>query len=219
MAVEAGASIQGPDAIAAAAGPACRRIRGQVLGLIGLGRIGIATALRAKAFGFKIVFFDPQVKDGMDKAIGGIERADSLADLLARSDCVSMHANATADNEKMINKSTLGMMKRGSFFVNTARGELVDEEDLAEALTSGHLAGAALDVHWGEPFLKGQGPLGEVPNLLCTPHNAWFSVESRTEMRVLATEAIKRVMDGQPVRNCVNKAHLVQPHRAPVGDD
>jgi phosphoglycerate dehydrogenase-like enzyme len=107
-------------------------------------------------------------------------------------------------------------MNLSSFLVNTARGELVDEEALAEALSSGHLAGAALDVHWSEPFLKGQGPLGDVPNLLCTPHNAWFSVESREEMRALAVEAIRRVMDGQPVRNCVNKAHLSQPARTLV---
>ena len=67
-------------------------------------------------------------------------------------------------------------MKKGAFLVNTARGELINEGDLADALREGHLAGASIDVHWKEPFIKGYGNLGNVPNLLCTPHNAWFSV-------------------------------------------
>ena len=229
-AVENGAVIQGPDAIAEWGGPS-RRVRGQVLGIIGaseirrlliavalpmrlmettagFGRIGQATAIRAKAFGFNVRVYDPFQRDGVDKVVG-VERYEVLEDLLRESDCVSLHANATEANTRMINATTLALFKKDAFLVNTARGELIDEEALADALRSGHLAGAGLDVHWGEPFIKGQGPIGDVPNLICTPHNAWYSIESRREMRTLAVDAIKRLLAGQPLRNCVNAQHLV----------
>jgi len=152
--VENGAEIRGPEAIAQAAGPSCKRVRGQVLGLIGFGRIGIATAVRAKAFGFEIIFYDPYVRDGVDKALG-VTRIENLDDLLKQSDCVSLHPNCTEENTNMINKDSIALMKKGSFIVNTARGELINEQDLADALRSGHLAGASIDVHWKEPFVKG----------------------------------------------------------------
>jgi len=121
--------------------------------LIGFGRIGIATAVRAKAFGFEIIFYDPYVRDGVDKALG-VTRIENLDDLLKQSDCVSLHPNCTEENTNMINKDTIALMKKGSFIVNTARGELINEQDLADALRSGHLAGASIDVHWTEPFVK-----------------------------------------------------------------
>jgi len=203
--IENGKSYHGPGAIAEACGTSSRRIRGQVLGLIGLGRIGTATAVRAKAFGFEIIFYDPYVRDGTDKAIG-IERCEVLSDLLARSDCVSLHPNTTVENTKIINKETIAQMKKGAFLVNTARGELVDEEPLAEALKSGYLAGASLDVTWNEPFVKGSDrALGNVPNLMVTPHNAFYSVESYREIVVLGANPVLRTIQGLPVRNCVNK--------------
>jgi C-terminal binding protein len=107
--VDAGESIQGPDGIAAAAGGVIR-IRGQVLGIVGLGRIGMATAVRAKVFGFDVVFFDPFVNDGYDKSLG-IRRADTLEELLKQSQCVSLHCNANKENEKMINTETLGQVQ------------------------------------------------------------------------------------------------------------
>jgi C-terminal binding protein len=205
--VEKGAIIQGPDAIAMWGGPS-RRVRGQILGIIGFGRIGQATAIRAKVFGFDVRIYDPFQRDGVDKVFG-VERYEVLEDLLRDSDCISLHANATEANTRMINASTLALFKKDAFLVNTARGELVDEGALADALRSGQLAGASLDVHWGEPFVKGQGPIGDVPNLICTPHNAWYSIESRREMRTLAVDAVKRLLAGQPLRNCVNAQHLV----------
>jgi phosphoglycerate dehydrogenase-like enzyme len=109
--VDAGESIQGPDGIASAAGGVIR-IRGQVLGIVGLGRIGMATVVRAKAFGFDVVFYDPFVADGYDKSLG-IRRADTLKELLEQSQCVSLHCNATKENEKMINAETLSQVTLG----------------------------------------------------------------------------------------------------------
>jgi len=174
MEVNRGAEIRGPDAIAAAAGPSCKRVRGQILGLIGFGRIGIATARRAKTFGFDVRFYDPYVRDGVDKATN-VTREESLTELLESSDCISLHCNCTEENKNIINATTLASFKKGAFLVNTARGDLINEADLAQALKSGHLAGASLDVHCSEPFIKGKGPLGSAPNLLCTPHSAWYS--------------------------------------------
>jgi C-terminal binding protein len=138
------AEVRGADAIAAAV-PYVRRVRGSVLGLIGLGRIGTAVALRAKACGFDVVFFDPYREDGSDKAIG-IRRATTMAELLRVSDCVSLHANVVsagvsaeeshAAPQKMLNADAFRQMKRGALLVNTARGEIIDEVALCKLLSS-----------------------------------------------------------------------------------
>ena len=164
-----GERVQGADGIAAAAGSTVRRVRGSKLGLVGLGRIGTATAVRAKAFGFDVLFFDPFKDDGLDKALG-ITRVETLEELVTQSACVSLHCNCTESNVRMVDKALLDRFQPGAMLVNTARGELVDESSLADALKSGQLSAAALDVHWDEPFVKGKGPLGDAPNLLCTPH-------------------------------------------------
>ena len=117
---------KGADAIAHAAGLSVRRIRGSTLGLVGLGRIGSAVAVRAKAFGFNISFYDPYKEDGYDKAMG-IMRCDTIDDLFRKSECISLHCNCTSDNINMVNKNLLQQMPKGSMFVNTARGELVEE--------------------------------------------------------------------------------------------
>eukprot|EP00756_Hemistasia_phaeocysticola_P061750 Hpha_TRINITY_DN5164_c0_g1::TRINITY_DN5164_c0_g1_i1::g.193105::m.193105/K04496/CTBP; C-terminal binding protein len=222
--VAKGVRVQGPDAIAAAAGPACQRVRGKTFGVVGFGRIGIAIALRAKVFGFRVVFYDPFVVDGMDKAVG-VERQESLEGLLRISDYVSLSVNAVARGEfcnlKMINRDALKEVKRGAVLINTARGEVVDDEALLEALEDGRLGGAALDVHWGEPFVRGDsdakagssssvlggergGRLIDEGKLICTPHAAWYSTDSRREMRMLGIKTVKRCLAGEAVRNCVN---------------
>jgi C-terminal binding protein len=154
-----GESMRGADAIAAAV-PYIRRVRGSTLGLVGLGRIGSAVALRAKACGFEVVFYDPYVADGAEKALG-IARARSLPELLGASHCVSLHCNAVSAGadpaashsapENYMDGAALASMRPGALLVNTARGELVDEAALAAALRSGHIAAVALDVHWSEP--------------------------------------------------------------------
>eukprot|EP01062_Namystynia_karyoxenos_P074067 TRINITY_DN70895_c0_g1_i1.p1 TRINITY_DN70895_c0_g1~~TRINITY_DN70895_c0_g1_i1.p1 ORF type:complete len:415 (+),score=132.49 TRINITY_DN70895_c0_g1_i1:84-1247(+) len=236
-AVRRGARIQGPDAIAAEAGEHCRRLRGQTLGVVGFGRIGTATALRAKAFGFNVVFYDPYVADGVDKAAGGVRRLETLAELMQQSDVISINANAIAAgpqcNLRMINAEALRHVKRGAYLVNTARGELVDDAALLDALEDGRLAAAALDVHWHEPFVRGAaeskagsssailggtrgGRLIDEGRLVCTPHCAWYSVDSRKEMRALAAGTMRRCLLGEPVRNCVNSRLLPSQPRTPV---
>ena len=117
---------KGADAIAQSAGLSVRRIRGSTLGLVGLGRIGTAVAVRAKSFGFKIYFYDPYKEDGYDKALG-IERCDTIDELFRKSECISLHCNCTSDNINMVNTKLLRQMPKGSMFVNTARGDLVEE--------------------------------------------------------------------------------------------
>ena len=215
-----GEVVRGPDAIAAAL-PYVRRVRGAVLGIVGLGRIGSAVALRAKACGFDVRFYDPYVADGYDKALG-IRRAGSLAELLAECACVSLHCNPVthgadpvatrAAPDRYIDAAALARLPRGAFLVNTARGELIDEPALAAALRSGHLAAAALDVHRTEPYHRGNaahsGELASAPNLFCTPHNAWYAPESRAEMRRKGAEAARAAALGAEMRNVVNLAHL-----------
>ena len=207
MAVAQGARIQGADGIAAAAGGTVRRVRGSRLGLVGLGRIGTAVAVRAKAFGFQVRYYDPAIPDGMDKALD-VLRCDSIEQLFDHSDCISLHANNAPENERMVSAELLARVPEGCVLVNTARGELVDEEALAAALLDeAHpLAAAALDVHWNEPYLRGgeASPLADSPNLFCTPHMAWYSPESRAEMRVKGATNALAACRGEELRNVVN---------------
>jgi phosphoglycerate dehydrogenase-like enzyme len=122
-----------------------RRLRTQTFGILGLGRIGTAAALRAKAFGFRVVFFDPYVPAGTHKAVG-IERVASLDELLKISDTVSVHCPLSAETRGLIGDKEIARMKRGAFLVNTARGDIVQKAPVFAALRSGHLAGAGLDV-------------------------------------------------------------------------
>ena len=202
-----GVAIKGPDAIAAAAGGAVR-VRGTTLGLLGLGRIGTAVAVRANAHGFRVVFYDPHVKDGQDKALG-IERADTLEELLRQSRCLSLHCDNNATTEGLIDDAALSQLPHGAFLVNTARGELVVEDALARALKSGRVGAAALDVHATEPFTMGNarasGALATAPNLVCTPHSAWYSIESRQEMREKGAATVALALDrSRTLRNVVN---------------
>lgn len=191
----------------------CARIRGDTLGIVGLGQVGTAVALRAKAFGFRVVFFDPNKADGADKVIG-IERALSLQELLAQSDCVTLHCTLNEKTLRMINETSLKWMRTGAFLVNTARGGLIDEAALAVALKEHRLRGAALDVHEHEPFNAFSGPLKDAPNLICTPNTAFYSDASSQELRELAAQEVRRSLIGgisklpDSLKNCVNKEFL-----------
>ena len=190
---------------------AARRMRGKTLGLIGLGKTGIAVALRARAFGFNVIFYDPYTSHGLDKAIGGLERYKSVGDLVAKSDCVSLHCMLTEETKHMINATTFKLFKKNAFLVNVARGLLIDEVALAEALKEGRLGGAALDVHEVEPFSYENSALKGAPNLICTPHLAWYSKESFTELRVSAIQTVKLALSslqGVNIQDCVNSDHL-----------
>ncbi|XP_037089094.1 C-terminal-binding protein-like isoform X1 [Pollicipes pollicipes] len=197
----------GPDAIRDAANGSAR-IRGDTLGIVGLGRIGQAVALRAKAFGFAVIFYDPYIQEGIDRAIG-ITRVPTLQDLLFQSDCVTLHCTLNEHNHRLINDYTIKQMRPGAFLVNTARGGLVDEEALAAALKDGRIRAAALDVHQNEPYNIFQGPLKEVKNsIIATPHASYYSEASFTELREVAASEIRRAIVGHSLRNCVNKEYL-----------
>jgi len=189
----------------------CRRIRGKTLGLIGLGKIGIAVAERAKAFGFCIIFYDPFVPSGLDKAIGGLERVDSIEEVVKRSDCVSLHCVLTPQTRYLINETVLKLFKREAFLVNVSRGALIDEVALAKALKEGWIAGAALDVHEYEPFVLKGSVLENAQNLICTPHFAWYSEESFLELQSSALKCIHSAVthsDISGIINCLNKQQI-----------
>ncbi|XP_050506495.1 C-terminal-binding protein isoform X6 [Diabrotica virgifera virgifera] len=216
--VREGKKFTGPEQVREAAA-GCARIRGDTLGIVGLGRIGSAVALRAKVFGFNVIFYDPYLPDGIEKSLG-LTRVYTLQDLLFQSDCVSLHCTLNEHNHHLINEFTIKQMRPGAFLVNTARGGLVDDDALAQALKQGRIRAAALDVHENEPYNVYTGPLKECPNLLCTPHAAFYSDASATELREMAASEIRRAIMGripECLRNCVNKEYFMGPGAYPEG--
>ncbi len=187
------------------------RLRGRVFGIVGCGRIGSAAALRAKAFGFDVVFFDPLVPDGLDKALG-VSRVDTLDELLAQSHIVSAHCPLTPQTRGMLGANEIARMPRGSFLVNTARGGVVDTAAVVEALASGHLAGAGIDVLEAEPPPDDSPVLRawRDPNhpahdrLLLNPHTAFYCEEGCVEFRTKAAREVLRALKGETLRNLVN---------------
>ena len=177
------------------------RLRGKTLGLVGCGRIGSATALRAKALGLDVICYDPLVKHGHDKALG-VRRVHSLDELLAQSHFVSLHCYLDATTHHLIDAGAFAKMRPGSFLINTARGPIVDQKALIEALDSGHLAGAALDVVECEPLDDER--LRFHPAVILTPHSAFYSVEGFIELRSKAAEEVRRVLLGKTPWNRVN---------------
>lgn len=192
-----------------AAGP-LSRLTNKTLGIIGLGRIGTAVALRAKAFGMRVAFFDPYVTDGMDRALG-VSRL-SLDELLAEADFISLHTPLTKDTRGMVNGDFLAKVKSGVTLINTSRGPVVDVDALETAMREGRVGAAALDVLPQEPPTPEPGLLkawrtGESwlrGRLVLTPHAAFYSEESDHDMRVKAAQTVREVLDGLPPRNRVN---------------
>jgi phosphoglycerate dehydrogenase-like enzyme len=176
-------------------------LRGKTLGLVGLGRIGRAMATRALAFGMSVVAFDPFAADADFEDRHGIRRL-SLDDVLATSEVVSLHSPLTAETRGLINRATLAKMRPGSYLINTARGGLVVESDLAESLTSGHLAGAGLDVLNNEPPEPGN-PLLDLPNVVLSPHMGGIDTKSMADMAVMAAHSIVSLHHGKWPAGCV----------------
>jgi phosphoglycerate dehydrogenase-like enzyme len=174
-------------------------IRGMTLGLIGLGRIGKSMALRGQAFGMKIVAYEPYP----DKAF--IEKHQikltTLEEVLKSSDWVSLHLPASAESRHLINQKTIELMKPSAFLINTARGAVVNETDLYEALKSKRLAGAGLDVFDQEP--PGANPLLTLDNVLITAHTAGVDTQSRDDMALVAAQVIARCSRGEWPAECV----------------
>jgi D-3-phosphoglycerate dehydrogenase/C-terminal binding protein len=187
------------------------RLRGRTFGIVGLGRIGGATAMRAKSLGMNVAFYDPYLPDGWDKALG-VQRAETLAELLSRSHVLSLHCPLTEETRHLMNDETISLMPRGSFLVNTARGGVVDVNALPAALDSGQLAGAAIDVLEGEPpddeqpLLKAWRDSSHpaYDRLILNPHAAFYSQEGLQDMRVKGAQACRRALLGEAIRNIVN---------------
>jgi D-3-phosphoglycerate dehydrogenase/C-terminal binding protein len=186
------------------------RLRNRTLGIVGLGRIGTAVALRAKALGMRVRFYDPFKADGYEKALG-IGRADTLESLLRQAEVVSLHCPLTESTHHVINAAALALLPAGAYLVNTARGGLVDTAAVAEAIAGGRLAGAAFDVLEQEPPLH--DPLVEAwkdpgqpahHKVIINPHAAFYSEEGFMEIREKSALACRRALEGKPLRNVVN---------------
>ncbi|MFM7111538.1 MAG: C-terminal binding protein [Planctomycetota bacterium] len=184
------------------------RLRGKTLGLIGCGRIGAAMALRAKAFGMEVCFYDPHVKPGTDKMLG-ITRVWSIEELFQRSPFISVHCWLDTESKHIINRKTLAHLAPGSVLINTARGGCVDEKALLDSLESGKLAGAGLDVSEVEPVSSKD--LRTHPRVVWTPHVAYYSVEGYREMRMKGAEEGLRILVGSKALNPVNLRWLQAP--------
>ena len=181
--------------------PKMRRLRELVFGIVGLGRIGTATALRAKALGFQTWFYDPYLANGADKAVG-ISRTKSLAELLAIADVLSIHCPLNEETRHLIAERELELMKPTAFVVNTARGAVIKKPAILDALRENRLAGAGLDVVEDEPLKSHEE--AETPNLIVTCHAAFCSVESKNEMRSTSARIARAAILGQPLENVVN---------------
>jgi glycerate dehydrogenase len=171
-------------------------LAGKTLGVVGFGRIGQQTATIGRAFGMEVIAHDP-IAPATDKM-----EMVGLEDLLRRADVVSLHCPLTAENRGLINSQRLSLMKPSAFLINTARGPLVVEQDLANALNSAKLAGAALDVLPVEPPRNGS-PLIGVRNCILTPHIAWATKEARARLMETAVENLRAFIGGKP-QNVVN---------------
>jgi D-3-phosphoglycerate dehydrogenase len=185
--------------------PGVRRIAGSTLGVIGIGRVGSAVAARATSLGVHVIAHDPNQTDDTIRARGA--EPVSLSRLLAESDFVSLHAPLTPETRGLVGHSELASMKRGAILINTARGGLVDQDALVDALRSGQLAGAALDVFATEPP-DTNDPLFSLENVVVTPHAGHFSEESLIQVQTEAAEEVLRALTGKPLLNAVNEHEL-----------
>lgn len=187
------------------------RLRGRTFGLLGLGRIGSATALRARSLGMDTIFFDPYKQDGYDKALG-IRRVETLDELLASSFVLSLHCPNTPETKHIIDAEALQKMQDGSYLINTARGAIVDVRAIPDAIASGKLAGAAIDVLVDEPPAKDNQLLAAwrdpkhpaYTRLIINPHSAFYSEEGLADMRIKGSQACRNALLGHPLRNIIN---------------
>jgi D-3-phosphoglycerate dehydrogenase len=176
------------------------RLRGKILGLVGFGKIPQLVAPKAKAFGLRVVTYDPFVPQDITTA-ADVEKVN-FAELVKVSDYVSIHTPLMPETEGLFNADVFRQMKPTAYLINTARGPIVDETALARALDAGHLAGAALDVLSKEPPTA--SPLLGRDNVILTPHMSFYSVESLVELQTKAAEEVVRVLTGRVPRDPVN---------------
>lgn len=171
-------------------------LAGKRMGIVGLGNTGMATARIALAFGMEVVAYTSKSADVLPAGIV----ACSLDELFATADVVSLHCPLTTDTHHLVDAARLGMMKPTAILINTGRGPLVNEQDLAEALRSGKIRAAGLDVMVQEPPVK-DNPLWEVDNCFITPHIAWATAEARERLMRVAVDNLRHYLAGIPVNN------------------
>jgi D-3-phosphoglycerate dehydrogenase/C-terminal binding protein len=187
------------------------RLRGRVFAVVGLGRIGIAAALRAKALGMDVAFYDPYAPDGTDKAIG-VRRVENIDDLMRQAFVVSPHCPLTPETRNIVDARRIALMPDGSYLVNTARGGVVDAAAIPPAIRSGKLAGAGIDVMPVEPppadhplLVAWRDPADPCyDRVILNPHSAFYSEEGLLDMRVKGAESVRRALLGEHLRNVVN---------------
>ncbi len=165
-------------------------LAGKTIGIVGLGSIGTAVAKVANAFDMNVIAYNRSRKN-----VEGVTQVD-LDTLLKKSDIVTVHCPLNSDSENMFDKAAFAKMKPGSLFVNTARGGVMDEQDLFDALKSGHLGGACIDTLRVEPMVE-DCILMEAPNCVITPHIAWAPVETRQRLMGIVVENIKSFLRGE----------------------
>jgi len=187
-----------------------RELVDKTLGVVGLGKIGMAVAGRARALGMHVVGFDPYVTEEA-AALHGI-KALPLAEILSTADAITVHVPKTKDTTNLISTAELASMKPDAFVINVARGGVIDEAALAAALASGAIAGAAVDVYSSEPPAD-DNPLRTAPNAILTPHLGASTEEAQTRVAVEASEQVRDVLAGRPARYAIN-APLLTPETA-----
>jgi phosphoglycerate dehydrogenase-like enzyme len=191
--------------------PLVRRSSVQTFGIVGMGRIATAVGLRAKAFGFRVIFYDPHLPNGVELGLG-VQRAPTLEALLSQTDTLSVHAPLTRETRGLLGLKELSLLPKGAIVVNTARGPIVDIDALATLLKSGHLAGVGLDVVPVEPPVE---PVSELMRayrareawtlgrLIITPHSAFYSPQAWDDIRSKSAETMRAALLGPRPQNVI----------------
>jgi D-3-phosphoglycerate dehydrogenase len=185
------------------------QLAGKRLGVVGAGKVGSLVAQLAGAMGMEVVAYDPYLGPAAWDSVG--LRSVSLQELLTTSDVVALHVPLASETRYLLNKAAIGSMKQGAYVINSARGGLVDEGALAEALSAGHVAGAALDVFEEEPLCH--SPLLTAPNVILTPHVAASTKEAQAQVSTDIAEQILDFFAGRPVSHPVNPSVLLEASR------
>ncbi|MGB7295086.1 MAG: C-terminal binding protein [Candidatus Aminicenantales bacterium] len=176
------------------------RLKGKTVGLLGYGKIARLVAKKMLAFDTQVLFYDPFVEEDSSEKCKKV----SLEELFSQSDFLSIHTPETNKTKHLLDSKKIGLMKKGSFLINTSRGGIIDTEALIRSLESGHLAGAALDVIEGVPPISLELPICRMENVILTPHSAWYSEDSIKEVQEEAAKEVKRVLKGEVPKNLLN---------------
>ncbi|MCK8827422.1 hydroxyacid dehydrogenase [Natroniella acetigena] len=177
-------------------------LKGKTVGVIGMGRIALILAKMLQALDLKVIAYDPYA-DPVEAEEAGIELIDTLEAIYSRADIISLHLPLTEETEGMIDQNSFSKMKESSFFINAARGAIVDEKALYQALQSGEIKGAALDVYTNNPPAS-DNPLFKLDNVICSPHNAALTEESKIKMATHAAQGVVDCLNGKKPEYLVN---------------